>query len=509
MATVHDFLERLGLGQDADARAIRRAYARALKQVDQERDPAGFQHLRECYEAALDWAAWEERRRQAGEEADEAAEDGVAEPVPVSAGMADSDGAMPTPFETGRALFEEFLAAMPALIALRRDPPQQPWIEALERALADERLFNLDARLGFELHVAHLLANGWRPGHDMLFPAAAKVFGWEDERRSLARLGEAGYMLDIALDQRMGFGTQDLRTRTRQRDVLALLRQAEPPSNKRVLRQMEALDQLMRRFPGWMAVMAPFGRAEEWRERYEQLEGRPFDAEDPAHAERRGRWAKAAGWTFRLVFMLVVLNWSMPWIFPWYSGHSTTDKLERAEAARQHAERLRHPKPIYEDEPPPLERTEDIAKRIAYQPGPTAQAGKYTVSFQVLLDADGSVLGANRLRESGDRAFDAAVKQAILTSKPFPPKTAKVFGVTYSMTVKRGRKTLVPGPALGESQFKRTTMPWERPAAPSGNHAPDDGKPRQQPGQPERQQEHQQDVAQPAGGTGIDAPDRM
>jgi hypothetical protein len=44
------FLEKLKLADDADSRAIRRAYAREVKLLDQEHQAAEFQALRECYE---------------------------------------------------------------------------------------------------------------------------------------------------------------------------------------------------------------------------------------------------------------------------------------------------------------------------------------------------------------------------------------------------------------------------------------------------------------------------
>lgn len=52
-----DFLTLLGLDAHADLAAVRRAYAKQLKQIDQEREPAAFTRLREAYEAAQAWLA--------------------------------------------------------------------------------------------------------------------------------------------------------------------------------------------------------------------------------------------------------------------------------------------------------------------------------------------------------------------------------------------------------------------------------------------------------------------
>jgi hypothetical protein len=49
-------LHALGLGADADERAIKRAYAAKLKTTRPDSDPEGFQALNEAYRAALIWA---------------------------------------------------------------------------------------------------------------------------------------------------------------------------------------------------------------------------------------------------------------------------------------------------------------------------------------------------------------------------------------------------------------------------------------------------------------------
>ena len=49
-------LRVLGLGTDADERAIKRAYAARLRTTRPDEDPDGFQRLNEAYQAALHWA---------------------------------------------------------------------------------------------------------------------------------------------------------------------------------------------------------------------------------------------------------------------------------------------------------------------------------------------------------------------------------------------------------------------------------------------------------------------
>jgi hypothetical protein len=71
--------EHLGIGDDADERAIKRAYAAKLRTTRPDEDPEGFQRLHEAYQAALDWArsgpheAWNDEIEDEGP--DDGAED--------------------------------------------------------------------------------------------------------------------------------------------------------------------------------------------------------------------------------------------------------------------------------------------------------------------------------------------------------------------------------------------------------------------------------------------------
>ncbi|MCC4587517.1 hypothetical protein JWH11_08365 [Xanthomonas melonis] len=71
-------LDALGLDDDADTRAIKRAYAARLKLTRPDDDPAGFQQLHETYQAALAWSRYR-AETAAAEEADEPQDDGMSD----------------------------------------------------------------------------------------------------------------------------------------------------------------------------------------------------------------------------------------------------------------------------------------------------------------------------------------------------------------------------------------------------------------------------------------------
>ena len=306
------FLQRLSLAGDADERAIRRAYARELKLIDQEHDAAGFQELREAYEAALFGVrnpayfvddeddlgqARELAEAQPGAEVDrieltessagadlvKAGEDRTAEATtaPGAAGAAGATGAPATtalpPAEDqqalGDAVFEEFSQRLPALATAAHGPieSETPWVQALQACLDDLRLFGIDAREQFERRVAMLLADGWRPGHEALLVAAVDTFGWAADRRRVQGLGYAGMLIDTAIDERGLFDAQEYHETEQQRQLLQRLRDPAMPTWRELALQVQVIESMIARFPHWLSMVADLDAIDSWRKMEENM----------------------------------------------------------------------------------------------------------------------------------------------------------------------------------------------------------------------------------------------
>lgn len=295
------FLHRLGLDNSADERAIRRAYARELKQIDQEADPAGFQSLREAYEAALQWLQWR----------DETDPDDLPVPLEVATHSAPASTsyapqkivpqfapATPDPAPAApdmeeqaatdaAAVFAEFVYAFRTPDSSgARNLDDRHWEKILQQCLADSRLISIAARESFELRLAYLLSNGWQPGHEVLLVVAARVFGWANERRRLSGLGYAGNILDLALQERAVFDNQAI-TDAHMADIALIqrLRIPAPPSHGELLKKMGALERLVARYPTWLRLITDMSQLQRWR---------ALDQEVPA-------WRRKLNFRIRLV----------------------------------------------------------------------------------------------------------------------------------------------------------------------------------------------------------------
>ena len=275
------FFERLGLAGDADERAIKRAYARELKLIDLDADPAAFQVLREAYEAALSSARLGGALQLQGsdpafDEIDRAAREMQLPTVPrrapgtpdkaAPAGLDEADEAheeyvVADPDELAEQVLGEFLAHCATLVDAH---DSGPWEAQLRAALADARMLHVDARKVFEQRIANLLAAGWRAGHHCLLPAAVKVFEWGADRRRVQSLGNAGYTLYFAIEQRAVHELQYDEVRRQQRELVARLRDPAPPTTDELIALMPVLGTLEAHFPAWLSLISDADNIARW-----------------------------------------------------------------------------------------------------------------------------------------------------------------------------------------------------------------------------------------------------
>ena len=266
------FLDRLGLDHGADERAIKRAYARELKQIDLETDAAGFQLLRDAYEMALQWA-WH-TQADVGVAAEEAV------PVPPAAGReqdvrartatpvapAPARGADTgaSPPQLAQAVFDDFLAICGEMAGQGDAGDSLLWRKHLQRCASDDRLLNIAARAHFEYFIASLLTDGWQVGHDSLFVAARQVFGWDKDRRRLLEFGQRGAWLNQAIDECEMFTHQQSGDCSGQTDAITRVRQQDAPSKSELMTHAPHLRNMAARFPAWSAIIAARERIEQW-----------------------------------------------------------------------------------------------------------------------------------------------------------------------------------------------------------------------------------------------------
>lgn len=276
------FLTHLALADDADERAIKRAYARQLKQIDQEADAAAFQKLREAYEASVQWAAWQRHRREeearetevkqspqvdAGPESSPAAAqatgEGVDQDDAATASIEPIAPAPPTPQALAASLFDEHFGSA----CTSEDDARA----RLERCLDDPRLIDLEARLIFEWRVAHALAEGYREGHDFLWTSAQAAFGWDDDHTRLRQFNRVGHLLENAINEQDFFERQDDARRFEQARILQRLRGDQQPADNEFARLMPVLEWMLATYPNWMWVTAKAENVRGWRERHQKL----------------------------------------------------------------------------------------------------------------------------------------------------------------------------------------------------------------------------------------------
>jgi len=172
--------ETLGIDPQADAKTIRKAYARALKQCDQKTEAERFQRIRQAYEWALRHAEHAERMavvpQALGAPEEEPQESPqTARPVPVQVRVALADDA----HELASQVFAEFVEAI-------RAPGPVAMGTLLANYSQDARLTSLDAKMMFEQAV--LLRAFAAPSDMDMLDEASELFAWETSNRHLAAM---------------------------------------------------------------------------------------------------------------------------------------------------------------------------------------------------------------------------------------------------------------------------------------------------------------------------------
>lgn len=504
------FLHRLGLDHAADERAVKRAYARELKQIDQEQDAAGFQMLRHAYEMALDWA----RRKPAGGHDQGSAGEALrfappaTPPVPVvvtpqvvpelrirqrAAPARDADTG-DSPAELAQAVFEDFDNACAALVAKGRAGDGLAWRRQLQASLDDERLLNIAARAHFEFYVGRLLAKGWRSGHESLFPAARQVFGWEKDRRRLDEFGQLGAWLNQAIDECAMFEQQDGADTNAQADAILRLREAAEPGARELVLHAPHLRNMAERFPAWTAIIASTERIGEWIAREQAL---PKWRRAKARAAAAGsdssgdfNWSGLISSIVLIALMLsrcsshpgappsppfnpqrieqtrqITIDDAMPLTAEQKSAEETyqraagalymkpgTRKLEGSPYAPQSTmppTPAAPPKPGRR--PPNAAERKIISDRIQFE-WAHVHNQLYTVDFTVELDEHGAIRRLTKKTGSGLPVLDRHVEEAIRESAPFKPEISRSFGLTYQWGIKGGKREPVSKREAPEAQ---------------------------------------------------------
>jgi len=451
-----DFLARLGLRADADARAIKRAYAREVKLIDQEADIIGFQDLRDAYETALRWAAYQiylaeqaaledtpeaqESEPHAPPEPADPGDPVAAAPAPVSlAKSAPEERLAPAPEPAGadpvdpdalsKTVFDRLMASIDLLTRGRMLSDVSLFEEELNRRLDDDELFNITARAIFEARIAYHLAAGWQKGNETLLPAAASVFNWVNDRRRLYQFGQAGSMANQAIDERNLFDQQSEMDVQRQRSIMHRLRDAKVPTKTGLREDVPQLEVMLERFPAMMHMLTPRETFQQWRELYAALgeDNTPAPAvqlPDPmpepvlnmGAPSSNGSSSSFGGWGFGIIMLIMALRA----MFSLGENHST----ERAAKPPIDTVRFREALSKHQQEQEQAYR-DAIRDDIRYTPGPAVAPGLYSADFIVHYDPEGKIETVTDMNGSADPNYDRAVKEAILRAKPYQAHIGK------------------------------------------------------------------------------------
>lgn len=282
MRDVAELFARLQLRPDATEKDVRRAYARELKQIDQEQQAQAFQELRETYDRLILWIhhrrTQEQKQAQVTEETS-VATDAVSSGHPAEPQRHDSAEpiaqAVPAPVQalSPEALGREVLDLLIQQLGAEKQLGRQFMADFLRQCLGDPRLSSVDASNYFEWGVASILASGWRGGHDLLFAPAIEYFGWRQDRSRLLWFGQPGHIVDAAINELIAFDAQPPEHRALQKEVIRKLRSSQRPRTGDLIKELPVAEYVVGAFPNWMHVISRPQGLQEWQQWHAAIPG--------------------------------------------------------------------------------------------------------------------------------------------------------------------------------------------------------------------------------------------
>lgn len=197
-----------------------------------------------------------------------------------------------------------------------------------------------------------------------------------------------------------------------------LLRREQQADAREIVQSMAELRKMQASFPALLLVVANAENVAHW------------EAESEAYAETGhpvgpSKREIAARWYVRTI-AVVVAFFALRALYNESLQTAPEQPQRAASSAAQDQGRNYDPRA----NPPTQALLEQHMAPVRFEPEPGALPGNYTVELEVFLDAEGKVIGINRLQDSQLAGFDEAIEAALRASTPFPPETARIFRVS-------------------------------------------------------------------------------
>jgi hypothetical protein len=432
MRDTFPFLVRLGLQPDASAKEIRSAYARELKKIDQSADPAGFQELREAYELARQWQAHHESAVALDTQAEPQSEHAPElEPSPANA----PQPGLEDPYELADHVYVKFADKAAALAQSSEARHQSRWKAVLQDSLNDDALLNLTARTIFEARIAHLLASGWKPGHEVLFVAACEVFDWTLDGRRILQFGEAGALINRAIDEWKVYESMPAGAISNIKQLIQAVRATSHPEGVATRNNLMLFQELTGRFHSWFTIIIDRENLQNWFDAA-QAESQRGGAQPASllYAETAQPSEKKSGWFNWQIFIVIIMlaRGCASLLGNTDSSHDYSPPPSQLPPAHQTRPSVENILDVPNPGSPTEEQLRAVHDRIFYVPDPAKVLGVLKVSFEVELNDGGKVIGLKKIQTSRDPEYDEAVARALRNTNVFPPGTQRKFSVSYT-----------------------------------------------------------------------------